>query len=816
MAAEPAATTTAGKAARVACAHCGLDVPPGLVVEGAGNQFCCAGCRTVWDVIYGHGLERFYRIQESSGAAAMPALTTGRRYAEFDDATFRDVWTREVEPGVRTAELYLEGVHCAACVWLIERLPRVARGVIESRLDLRRSLVRIVWDERGTTLSAVARALDSLGYPPHPARDSKSREARLREDRKFLVRIGVAAAAAGNVMLLAIALYGGAYSGVEAERGAFFRWVSLAFGMVSLAWPGSLFFRGAWAAIRTRTAHLDLPIALGLGAGAAAGAVNTVLGRGEIYFDSLTILIFLLLVGRWIQHRQQRWAADSLELLFSLTPRFARRTGGEEVPVEALRVGDVVEVRAGESFPADGTVTEGESAVDQSLLTGESRPVPVAAEARVCAGAVNVSRPVKVRVEAAGDDTRAGRLMRLVEEYSRRRAPIVQTADRIAGWFVAAVVALAGATFIVWLRVDAAQAIDNATSLLIVTCPCALGLATPLAVAVAIGRAARAGVLVKGGDALEKLARPSRILLDKTGTLTEGGCAAIEWEGDAEVRALAAALEASSSHAVALAFQHDAPARGVHRIEHVLQTASGIEGTVDGRAVAVGSAAFASRRVAAAPAWAHAVHERFASRGLTPVWVTVNGNVAAVAGVGNPIRPDAAAAVAELRHRHWSTAILSGDDPEVVAAVARRVGVPPEDCRGSVTAEEKVAIVEEEARRGPVVMVGDGVNDAAALSAATVGIAVHGGAEASLAAADVYLSRPGLAPIVGLVAAARRTLRTIHVCLAVSLAYNGVAAALAVTGVIGPLIAAILMPLSSLTVVLLAFWSPTFGEPPCR
>jgi len=255
----------------------------------------------------------------------MPALTTGRRYAEFDDATFRDVWTREVEPGVRTAELYLEGVHCAACVWLIERLPRVARGVIESRLDLRRSLVRIVWDERGTTLSAVARALDSLGYPPHPARDSKSREARLREDRKFLVRIGVAAAAAGNVMLLAIALYGGAYSGVEAERGAFFRWVSLAFGMVSLAWPGSLFFRGAWAAIRTRTAHLDLPIALGLGAGAAAGAVNTVLGRGEIYFDSLTILIFLLLVGRWIQHRQQRWAADSLELLFSLTPRFARQ-----------------------------------------------------------------------------------------------------------------------------------------------------------------------------------------------------------------------------------------------------------------------------------------------------------------------------------------------------------------------------------------------------------------------------------------------------------------------------------------------------------
>lgn len=811
-----AASRATASAARIACTHCGLDVPPGLVVDGAERQFCCAGCRTVWEVISGHGLERFYRIQETSGAAARPAAVTGRRYGELDDAAFRDTWTRELEAGVRTVELYLEGVHCAACVWLVERLPVMARGVIESRLDFRRSLVRIVWDERVTTLAEIARCLDSLGYPPHPARDARGRQARVEEDRKFLIRIGVAAAAAGNVMLLAVALYGGAYVGVEAPRGAFFRWVSLGFAMVSLAWPGSLFFRGAWAAIRTRTAHLDLPIALGLGAGAVAGAVNTVLGRGEIYFDSLTVLIFFLLVGRWIQHRQQRWAADSLELLFSLTPRVARRIGGEEVPVEALSVGDVVEVRAGESFPADGEITAGESTVDQSLLTGESRPVAARVGSWVCAGVVNVSRPVCVRVEATGAETRAGRLMRLVEEYAGRRAPIVQTADRIAGWFVLVVVGLAAATFALWARIDVARAIDHATSLLIVTCPCALGLATPMAVAVAIGRAARAGILVKGGDALEKLARPSRILLDKTGTLTEGGGATVEWVGDDAAVRLAAALETTSSHALAVAFQKLVPAHAAHGVEGVTQSAAGIEGCVDGRAVAVGSGAYARGRAAEIAPTFRAAHEGFAARGLTPVWVVIDGGVAAVCGVGNAIRADAAEALAELRRRKWSAAIVSGDDPAVVASVGQRVGVAPEDCRGGVTAEGKVSIVEDEARRGPVVMVGDGVNDAAALSAATVGIAVHGGAEASLAAADVYLSRPGLTPIVELVAAARRTVRTIRICLGVSLLYNAVAASLAVIGIIGPLMAAILMPLSSLSVVLLAFWQPAAGDRPCR
>jgi cation transport ATPase len=423
--------------------------------------------------------------------------------------------------------LYLEGVHCAACVWLVEKLPEVVPGVIESRLDMRRSLVRVRWDESQAKLSQVARMLDSLGYPPHPAKDAQARELQKQEDRKFLIRIGVAAACAGNVMTLSFALYGGAFTGIEAEYSNLFRLTSMAFGLVSLIWPGSLFFRGAWAALRTRTAHLDLPIALGLAAGGFTGTVNAVLGRGEIYFDSLTMLVFLLLVGRWIQRRQQRWANDAVELLFSITPSSARRVEEDavrEVPVEALQPGDVVEIRAGDSVPTDGVVLEGNSSVDQSLLTGES------------------------------------------------------------------------------------------------------------------------------------------------------------------------------------------------------------------------------------------------------------------------------------------------DHPDVVSKVAKRLSVPEAQARGAASPEQKVAYLEDLMKNADTVMVGDGVNDAAALAAATVGIAVHGGAEASLASADVYLSRPGLTPIVDLIRAARRTVRTIRLSLLASLCYNVVAAALAMAGIIGPLTAAVLMPISSFTVVTLALASRTFGD----
>jgi len=664
--------------------------------------------------------------------------------------------------------------------------------------------------------------LDSLGYPPHPARDKQARELRRKEDHRFLIRIGVAAVCAGNVMTLAFALYGGVFTGIETQYSNLFRWSSMVFGLIALVWPGNLFFRGAWAALRTRTAHLDLPIALGLMAGGVAGTVNAILGRGEIYFDSLTVLVFLLLVGRWVQRRQQRWATDAIELLFSLTPTSARRVEEDrvtDVPIEAIGTGDVVEVRAGESVPTDGIVLDGQSSVDQSLLTGESRPIVLAPGDAVHAGVVNVSACLRVRVEAVGEHTRVGKLMRMVEECSLSRAPIVQMADRVAGRFVTVVLVLAVVTLGLWLWFDPSQAVDNAVALLIVTCPCALGLATPLAVTVAVGRAARRGILVKGGEVLELLADRGMILLDKTGTITAGRTTVLSWVGDHQAKPLVAALEAHSAHPIARALVaglHNEGQAGTpppSTVTDVRQMPEGgLIGTVDGRNIVVGSSQFVRSRGVVIPPDMVAAERDAVARGQSPVLAVVEDRCVATVGLGDPIREDVRGAIDEIKELGWDVRILSGDHPEVVGAVGRELGIPDGDAFGDVTPENKVDYVGTAIREGRVVMVGDGVNDAAALSAATVGIAVHGGAEASLAAADVYLNRPGVAPIVDLVRAAGKTLRTIRRSLAVSFCYNAIAASLAVCGVIGPLVAAILMPISSFTVLALVYASPTFGD----
>jgi Cu2+-exporting ATPase len=395
----------------------------------------------------------------------------------------------------------------------------------------------------------------------------------------------------------------------------------------------------------------------------------------------------------------------------------------------------------------------------------------------------------------------------------------VQLTDRLAGWFVLALLTLAAATFLLWSWLDPAHAVEHAVALLIVTCPCALGLATPLAITVALGRAARRQILIKGGEALERLARPGRMLLDKTGTLTEGRTSLVGWHGDPAVRPLVAVLERHSAHPIARALvaacQPAVAAPEELPVTDVQQTTGGgLRGVVAGQPVIVGSPAFVRSQGVEIPEDVADAERAVVAACQTPVLVAVAGRGVAVAALGDAIRSDAAAALAELQRCGWELQIVSGDHPAVVAAVARQLGIAESAVRGGVTPEEKAALARQAAAQGSVVMVGDGVNDAAALSAATVGIAVHGGAEASLAAADIYLSRPGLAPIVDLIHAARQTLRTIRRALLASLCYNALTAGLAIAGLIGPLVAAILMPISSFTVLAIAYASRTFGDSP--
>jgi Cu2+-exporting ATPase len=793
--------------AQATCRHCSLPVP-----AGRRSAFCCAGCEVVHDAIAGYGLDQFYALRDA--AAPAPAQTTEHDYAELDDPAFQRLHVGRGPDGKARTALYLEDLRCTACVWLVESAPRCLAGVTDLRVDLGRGRADVAWDPAVTSLPVIARYLDRIGHPPHPYRGVARDALRRREDRSLLIKLGVAGAAAGNLMLLAIALYAGLFGGMSRADTGFFRWASMCVAVPALGFAATPFFRTAFGALRARRLHLDLPLSIGILAGLSWGTANVIRGVGEIYFDSLAMLVFLLLVARWVVLRYQRRASTAAELLLSLTPSRAHRIDARsgqpvDVPIEALVPGDLVRVLVGEVIPVDGDVVTGISAIDAGLLTGESQPVEVAPGARVHAGTVNVAAPLAIRATAVGEVTRVGRLVASIEALSTK-APIERLVDRIAGRFVAVVSAAAVVTLLGWSLFSVADGAEHAMALLIVTCPCALALATPLAVTVALGRAARRGVLIKGADALERLATPGTLFIDKTGTLTAGKLAVVTWRGDLDAAGLASAAEAGSNHPIARALRaHAAPSGKARDVREEL--GRGITAIVGGHGVLVGSPPWVRRRSKAYPVIEGWIAE-LVERGETPIAVAVDGTMVAVAGLADPIRDDAAAALEALERLGWAVHLLSGDDERVVRRVGAALGIPWSRCHGQVSPEDKALAVVAARAEGTVVMVGDGVNDAAAMAAASAGIAVSGAAEIAIEAADVYLRSPSISEVAATAEGAQATLATIRRNLRFSLAYNLVAGALAVSGLIHPLIAAAVMPVSSLTVLASSLRSKAFRD----
>lgn len=826
------ATMSAAAQETIHCTHCGLPVPEGLIVgERQQAQFCCNGCRAVYQIMSENGLEGFYGLRDRTGGAPRGVaveegdLVGAEAYAHYDDPTFLDDHAR-ADGEQRTIDLYADGVHCAACVWVMERLPQVMPGVAEASLSLADQRLRIRWDPEAVSLGKIGGFLHRLGYATHPlgeAADAARRAAR----RGALIRLAVAFALAGNTMLLAAAMYAGGDT-IEAPMARFFEWLSLGLAIPAVtygAWP---FYQGALSGLRVGRPHMDLPVSLGLLAGFFASAYATVTDSGHVYFDSVTVLVFLLLLGRYLQSRGQQAAMTGTELMTALTPGTAwRLTEGEggarsfvAAPVNALVPGDRVRVRAGEICPVDGRVAEGQTHVDASLLTGESRPVPAMPGAPVYAGTVNVDDEIVIEVESSGASTRLGRLAALVDQADPHRAPVVRLADRIAGLFVSVVLGLAVAGGVTWAFIDPDRIFDVVVSLLVVSCPCALGLATPVALAVARGRAARAGILIRSTTALERLVHIERVVLDKTGTLTEGQLAVADvcWAPGADAAREGAhieALERRSSHPAARAVARWAlgqMAEGAVPLpvaEVQEQPGKGIQGVVAGRRLVIGRLGWADVREGAAvalPSAMQAAADAALSRGDSVVLAVADGAPVAALIMRDQIRQDTPAALDRMRAMGLSLAVESGDHPQVVAEIASRLGIG--EAVGGASPEDKAAAVT--GASALTAMVGDGINDAPALRQAEVGIAIAGGAEAALQVADVYLTRPGLATVADVFEGARRTFKIIRRNLAFSLVYNVLFATLALTGHITPLAAAILMPISSLTVVASSVFSRTW------
>jgi Cu2+-exporting ATPase len=796
------------------------------VVDGAERAFCCTGCRSVCEAIYAAGLDGFYR-RTPEGEVLGPPPEPPKQLALFDLDEVQEEFVDSLGE-TREINLLVEGIHCAACVWLIENGLAATPGVQEARVNLTGRRLRLKWDNRRVQLSQVLRRLADIGYAAVPFDPDAAEGSLRRQNRALLYRMAFAGFAMMNLMWISIALYAGADEG---EFRDMFHWIGFLIATPTLLYSGWPFYKGAWTGLRQLHLSMDLPIAIGASITYLYSLYVTLSGSGHVYWDTVVNFLFVILVGRYLEAISKRQAVSSTQRLLDLQPKVATilRDGEEAVvPIRAVRPHDIVLVRPGETIPTDAVVLAGSSRVDESMLTGESVPVPRAVGDQVSAGTLNGSGVLRLEVSGVLRDSALGQIIRLVEEAQASKSPIQCMADRIVPWFVAVTLTLAALTFVFWLRQDVETALMAATAVLIITCPCAFGLATPMAIAVASGLGARNGILIKNGAVLETLSQIDHYVFDKTGTVTEGRPmvtmlrdAAGEWQMEvggeglslARRRALAAvaALERLSEHPLAravtqLAAEAEIAYTAIPVGEVRVEPGFGIAGEVDGSTVVVGNADWL-RRCGVEPAvWsveslsAEGVDAGAASFGVTPVHCAVDGTEVLRLSIEDRLRPDATETIRLLRDDGLKVTLLTGDRRAVAERIAAQLGGV--DVIAEVLPQDKDRVVAELQRGGQrVAMIGDGINDAPALVRADVGIAVGSGTDVSIASADIVLMSSELMRVRDAGLLARRTLRAIRQNIGLSIAYNTVMVPLAMAAMITPLIAAVSMPLSSMAVI---------------
>lgn len=811
------------------CAHCGLPA----TFEADGHPFCCHGCHQAFLWLSEAQLDDYYqqkrRFASSSAAANRGSNTTAPvNYAHLDDPEYLESLGHQLGE----CTLNVVGLSCPACVWLLEKLPEKVPGLRGLRVDLGQAKATIAWDPKTLPLSELAALTHTLGYELI-ADDQRSSQAQKQRRRAELIRIAVAGAAAGNVMLVSLALYGGQFPGLGGDMSESFRHyfrllaAVLALPAVSYgAWP---FLRAAFAALSLGRLHLDVPITLGIVGGYVASLVALFQNSDAIYFDSLSTLVFLLLVGRYIQGYGQQWALGQVAALNLLLPpsatvweegEWAQRSRNK------LRVGDLILLRPHEACPADALCIEGTSHVDNSSLTGESLPQAVQPQSMLLAGALNLEAELQLRVLATEADTRLGQVAQSLQQKTGPQTSTQLSVDKIARFFVIAVLAITAIAGLVWWQLATPQrSFEVMLSVLVVCCPCALGLATPLALALGRAKAAREGILFHHSASLEGLSTISRIAFDKTGTLTTATLGVQSWHSaipENKLRAIVEQLEAQSAHPIGKALRkwaqdssfapsnaqaspghHSSPAIAIEAI-----TGQGVQSHIESDLYRIGR--FRDDPFIQACALWNKDHrfDKLAQQGHSVVYLQQNDSIVAAWALQDQIRPGATELIEDLQNRGFEISLISGDAKATVQHYAQRLGI--QDHYGEQLPEDKADIMHNKA---PWIMIGDGVNDAVALQSADIGIAVGGSAQIAIRVADVHLARYDITRLQRAFALARETRSIVLRNLTIALLYNLIFASAAVLGWIDPLVAAIIMPISSLTVVGLSGWSLTTKNP---
>ncbi len=768
------------------CFHCGEILPAApfkVTMDGSERDLCCSGCGAAAAWIRDAGLGNYYRLRAADGARVDPDAGD---FLTWDRA---DVLHGHAVSTLAGSEItvVVEGMRCAACAWLIDRALMQQEGVLDVGANAVTGRVRLGWDPQRTPLSRVLSRLAALGYRPHLAQGEAAERERRRERSQLIARLGVALLGTMQAMMFAEALYLDSAGEMSLPMRDFFRWITFLVSTPVVFYSGWPFLAGMASELRQRRPGMDTLVASSVLLAYGASLVETLRGGPHVWFDAAVMFVLLLLAARFLEQMARREASARLDTLARAQPALAWRItddGREQVPVAALAAGDRLAVAAGEVVAADGELLALPAAFDESLLTGESAAVARAPGDTVYAGSVCRESAAQLRVLRTGSDTRLSQLTRAVEKAQSQRPRVARLADTVASRMVALLFLAAIVVFAVWLRVDASRAFEVALAVLVVSCPCALSLAVPAALATAHGTLARMGVLALGPDALETLAQADTVVLDKTGTLTQGrptltDARAVDGGDPAPWFAIASALEHDAGHPIARAFAGTGvvPAQAVH-----VQPGQGVSGVVNGRHYRLGRAGFAC-----------AGHDDGA------LWLGDGATAFARFTLSDPVRPDATQAVAALRALRLTPLILSGDALAPVTALAASVGVV--DFAARQSPEDKLARVQAlQASGRRVLMLGDGINDAPVLAGANVSMAMADGAPLAQRAADLVLTGSSLLRVPQAVALARRSQRIIKQNLGWALAYNLVALPFAAVGWVTPGWAALGMAASSLLV----------------
>ncbi|MRW84298.1 cadmium-translocating P-type ATPase [Pseudoduganella sp. FT26W] len=808
-------TTPLNDPALATCYHCGQPLPDvvdhaawTVGIAGVSHIMCCPGCAAVAQTIVDLGQESYYRDRTAYAASADGAQQLPPELQLYDNADPRFALDEDSRESIFT----VEGIRCAACVWLIEQ--RLARlpGVDSAQLNVATEKLYVRWRSDACKPGDILGALHTIGYAAYPYDAGRHADQQQRAAKTLGRQLFVAGLSMMQVMMYVAPSYLAHDDGtLDDSMASLMRWASLLLTLPAICYAALPFWRGAWASLRARALGMDVPVALGIAAAFGASVIATFSGKGEVWFDSVTMFIFLLLCSRYLELRARRKAGAALERLqhalpasASLLENYPASRAATIVRAAALAVDNIIVIKPGEAVAADSVIIEGRTSLDLSLLSGESAPVPKNAGDAIPGGAINAGGMVIARVTRKAQDSTLSDLVKLINRAGGEKPRISLWADRVAAWFVAGLLLFALAAFGFWYWHDGGitRAWPIAIAVLVVSCPCALSLATPTALAAATDNLLRQGVLVTGPQTLETLHRTTHVVLDKTGTLTWGRPVLQGIQELGAMRAdfclqVAAALEAGSAHPLARAITDAADEAGRQNWSACMLTETagcGLEGTVHNRRYRLGSAQFVAGISGLPP-------ERIAADGVTPVYLGVEGQWLACLQLRDGLRPDAQETVDYFRRAGKTVVLVSGDDDVLARRVGDQLGI--ETTVGGYLPADKLNFVQQMQRRGCVVaMIGDGINDAAVLGAADVSFAMGSGAALAQAHADAVLLNGRLGAVADSARVAERTMRIIRQNLGWATIYNVTAIPAAALGLLNPWLSGVGMALSSAVVVL--------------